>query len=319
MSILNDSKNLGLYHNVMFKVIDPISGNTVSKHIGHNNATNSMITGIGHYLKGDGVFNQGYEMLSDYVPRYISLGTMGLFNQESDSNGAPSGIGNCTYKGKRYSDLTSVELGVIGKSSSPDFISDEDDEYLRFADYMFTRPGFGADGYSQHLNNNRKHYGLGPVFANRETLEVINCELISDSFPRSEITFRDIVPENEAEVPKTIDVIFSAMISTGALAQFRETDKDYIFITEAGLWSTRQWNDSGDNGLLAAYRIAPSDSSKWDMSNADNRNHLKNSIIKVKRNQIVQVVWKIQLGSIDQFGGVDKLYPAKLTKYWEHH
>ena len=54
MSIIKQAKNLGLRHNVSIRVIDGPSGRIVSEHIGHNNATNSMITGMGHYLKGSG-------------------------------------------------------------------------------------------------------------------------------------------------------------------------------------------------------------------------------------------------------------------------
>ena len=41
----------------------------------------------------------------------------------------------------------------------------------------------------------------------------------------------------------------------------------------------------------------------------ENRRILKQNIIKVKRNQIVQVVWKIQIGGMDQLGGIMSLYP----------
>jgi hypothetical protein len=55
-----------------------------------------------------------------------------------------------------------------------------------------------------------------------------------------------------------LDVIFSAFVSTGALSAYRG-DNDYIYITEAGLWSSSAFSDSGDNGMLAGYRIMPSD------------------------------------------------------------
>ena len=89
------------------------------------------------------------------------------------------------------------------------------------------------------------------------------------------------------------------MISTGALKQFRPEGQDYLFITEAGLWSKRNWNDSGENGLLAGYRIVPPNMKNWDMSIQENRDLLKKSIIKVGKNQVVQVVWKIQLISTE--------------------
>lgn len=399
-SIKAAAKNLRTEHNVSIRVLDSKSGKVISSHIGHNAATNSLLVGIAHYLTGDGVLNQGYHMLNYYIPKYISLGTMGLINQDEDENGLPAGIG--------------VSEG-----------SEED----RFVDYLLQVPGYGADGYDPNLNNNRDYFGLGPVFADRDTSKIvtetiqlgdinldgvvnnadilmfadylagnvkltdkqllaadvnqdgeincsdlalitqcvsgeitlgtveyrpsiaptINCELISDSFPRVQISYRDIVPETESEIPQTIDVIFSAMISTGALAQFREPGKDYIFITEAGLWSKKDWESGGDNGLLAGYRIAPPNKQNWAMTAEsvsddyaitylkdqgidtptedqiqsikpeiaqNNKQILKQNIIRVGPNQVVQVIWKIQLGGLEQLGGLSGLYPSGSVLRW---
>ena len=399
-SIKAAAKNLRTEHNVSIRVLDSKSGKVISSHIGHNAATNSLLVGIAHYLTGDGVLNQGYHMLNYYIPKYISLGTMGLTNQDEDENGLPAGIG--------------VSEG-----------SEED----RFVDYLLQVPGYGADGYDPNLNNNREYFGLGPVFADRDTSKIvtetiqlgdinldgvvnnadilmfadylagnvkltdkqllaadvnqdgeincsdlalitqcvsgeitlgtveyrpsiaptINCELISDSFPRVQISYRDIVPETESEIPQTIDVIFSAMISTGALAQFREPGKDYIFITEAGLWSKKDWESGGDNGLLAGYRIAPPNKQNWAMTAEsvsddyaitylkdqgidtptedqiqsikpeiaqNNRQILKQNIIRVGPNQVVQVIWKIQLGGLEQLGGLSDLYQSGSVLRW---
>lgn len=273
-STLRAAKRLDMKHNVSIRVIDEPTGKVVSEHIGHNAATNSMLTGIAHYLTGDGVLNQG-EILSEWVPQYISLGTMGLINQEEDENGLPAGIGNA-----------------------------EGDEVDRFKDYMAQCPGYGADGYDTNSNNNREFLGLGPMFTDRENKEKsVRCELITDYYPRVPITFRDIVPETESEAPETIDVIFSAFISTGALSTFREDGKDHIFITEVGLWSRPDWIDSGENGLLAGYRICPPDDDNWDMEVETNRQLLKQNIIKVGPNQVAQVIWKIQLGAVKQLTG----------------
>lgn len=331
MGIIKLAKGIGMNHNVSIRVLDEKTGELVSQHTGHNNATNTLLTGIAHYLKGDGVFNQGYHMLAEYVPRYISLGTMGLINQDEDSDHLPSGIGAISYRNSdgsplKYSDLSEDDRELLGHTDNlDDPISSEDIETLRYVDYMMQRPGFGSDGYDPNYQNNRPYVGIGRPFRwkvkddNGNEVEEINrtdCELISPSFPRSVITYRDIVPETEAEVPKTIDVVFSAMISTGALAQFREDGKDYVFITEAGLWATNDPVSSGHNGLLAGYRIAPPNSNNWDMTNAENRKKLKESIIRVGVNQVVQVIWKIQLGAIDQFGGVDQQYPSRARRYY---
>lgn len=373
------AKRLDLRHNVSIRVLDDSTGAVVSEHTGHNASTNSLLTGIAHYLTGDGVLGQS-DVLENWVPQYISLGTMGLINQEEDEFGYPAGIGNV-----------------------------EGPELQRYAEYMKQCPGFGADGYDSNLNNNRIFLGLGPMFPDRKAIGeeyllqlgdlnfdgeidqsdlvilmeyvsgirelsekqllvadvngdgvidnddvivlkecidgkrplgrvkyvktaalTINCELISESYPRSQISYREIVPETQAEYPKTIDVVFSAFVSTGALAQFREPGKDYVFITEAGLWSRPDWTDSGDNGLLAGYRITPPDEKNWNMAVFDestgqysdnaacrhNRELLRKNIIKVGINQVVQVIWKIQIGGIEQLGGIEKLYPSSNKLQW---
>lgn len=313
--IVVPSKHLSMNHNVTIVVRDASTMTPVTAHVGHNAATNGLLTGIGHYLAGDGILNQGWHMLSSYVPKYISLGTMGLINQDEDENGLPAGI------------------GVV-----------DGDELTRFEDYMLQTPGYGADGYDGNLNNGREYLGLGPVFADRDDKNhTINCELISNTFPRAQISYREIVPEVESEFPETIDVVFSAMISVGALSQFREEGKDYLFITEAGLWSRQDWVQGGDNGLLAGYRIAPTDRINWGMTPdsvnesaiadyeskygpitgdkqkvvADyNRDLLKRSIIRVNSNQVVQVIWKIQLGGLEQLIGVEDIYGTSGKLYW---
>lgn len=341
LGVVQIGKNIGLAHNVAFRVLDISTGQVVSEHVGHNAATDSLLTGIGHYLKGDSVLNQGYSMLSNYIPKYMSLGTMGLINQEQDADGLPAGIGVADYSGKRYDELSANQLDLIDKESSPDLISEEDQEILRFCEYMTQCPGYGADGTDANANNGRSALGLGPMFQNRGTLLTVDCELISASFPRASISFRDVVPETEAELPETIDVVLSAMVSTGALAQFREPefDKDgepirdannnivkkpYIFITEAGLWSKPNWTDGGRNGLLAGYRIIPPDEENWEMrprKDADgndivtaeeaarNRQILKRNIIKVGINQVVQIIWKIQIGGLAQLTSMNYHYP----------
>lgn len=281
-------KNLGMRHNVCIRVIDEPTGNIVSEHVGHNAATNTLITGIGQFLLGGSTTGAG-QLLDRWIPQYISLGTMGMHSQEQDDEGLPTGIGD------------------------DESASEED----RFRDYLLKTPGYGSDGYDPSLMNDREYPGLGPVFADRKYYETIQCELISDSFPRSRISFRQALPESKSEIPKTVDVVYSALVSTGALAQFREPGKDYIFITEVGLWSSPTWVGEGDNGLLAGYRICPPDSDNWDMSVPENRKILKSNIIKVGINQVAQIIWKIQVGSLDQLGGISAIYPQEGMMKWK--
>lgn len=269
MGINEIIKNLGVKSNVIIRVIDNATKQVVDSRQGHNSATHSLLIGTAHYLVGDGVLNQGHEMLSRYIPRYISLGTMGLFSQDEDENGLPAGIGN----------------------------NPEDDEETRFTEYVDQVPGFGADGYSEDSNSGREYFGLGPKYSG----SAVDCELISTTFPRSQITYRVVLPESQSELPETIDIVYSAFISTGALKQFRG-DNDYIFITETGLWSSPVYGEDTTThlptgtGLLAGYRMTPSSDEDYDMSKPENRQKLKESILRVGKNQIVQVIWKIQIG-----------------------
>lgn len=280
-SIVEASKRIPLRHNVSINVIDLSTRKIVARHTGHNAATNGLLTGIGHYLTGDGILNQGWDMLKGYVPQYISLGTMGLTSQEADSTGRPLGIGSTTG--------TEVD---------------------RYTTYMRQVPGYGSDGYDPNLMNGRRYAGLGLTFDKRPYTDTIECELITDNYLRSAISFRDVVPEVESELPQTIDVVFSALIPLANLAKFRPDGKDYVFITEAGLWSRKDWVNGGDNGLLAGYRIAPPDESNWDMTKAENRQILRNQILKVGKNQVVQVIWKIQLGALQQLNPTSSLVPG---------
>ena len=401
------AKRLNVTQNVSIQVLDRKTGEIVQEVSGHNAATNSLLYGVAHHLIGDFMpnerhgLNPGYSMLSNYVPRYISLGTMGLLNQEQDEEGLPAGIGDtvpssddpeylalkqamddaketldaaeaaledeCPY----YPATTACESCQVCSDRIAQKKQDRDDaqdaydaarlafmtynEEARFVGYMQHVPGYGADGYSKQENNGREWFGLGYAFTSYEVTSryyigenvtykgyvyecssdtpnpagpfdesywtklpdadqpanglTINLELISPTYPRMEIAYRDVVPEYASEQPKVIDVVYSAMISTGALQQFREEGKDYIFITEAGLWSKKTWEDGNENGLLAGYRIGPPNENNWDMTDPKNRKILKQNILKVGTNQVVQVIWKIQIGSINEFlkstGGED--------------
>lgn len=280
-NIAKIAKSLGIKHNVTFRVIDRATNKIVKEYRGHNQGTNTLITGIAHYLCGDGVLNQGYDMLSRFVPRYISLGTMGLFSQAEDEDGLPAGVGN--------------------SDRDPILETEEEFEKRRYREYMDQIPGYGADGYDPNQNNGRYYLGLGPTYPAKVEATgndaAVKCELISPTFHRFPIVRRDIMSETESELPQTIDVVYSTMISTGALAQFR-AGADHIFITEAGLWADSVWKENG-TGLLAGYRLIPPNENDWDMNVPENRKKVQENIIRVGINQVVQVIWKLQIGSKD--------------------
>jgi len=508
-------KRLDVKQNVTIRVIDEPTGKVVQEHIGHNAATNSLLTGIAHYLMGDGVLNQGSDTLSMWVPQYISLGTMGLTSQDSETIEVdeeeitvPAGIG---YTPVAPASATAEEKELNAQ--------------LRFEEYINQAPGFGADGYDSNTNNNREWFGLGYPYSDKpakltqdfydagqiyyelsnaplditsvtvypegvinqnlhdssvtrmllsvndyetfnsltekftgdgatveftlgfkartiitvavndvevaytyddsnntvtlgnapdvgdeieiayytastilyllngdtyvgriaaiytvESQEAVNCEVLEMDSLRSQITYRNIVPEVQSEIPNTLDVIYSAFVSTGSLKQYRGNN-DYIYITEAGLWSKAYWNNSGDNGLLAGYRIMPTDDdstgievedsftgdgattefeltksaiaitfvaidgesqptdtyslsnnsiifntapaehsiisvvytiASWkDMSKSENRQEVQKNIIRVGTNQVAQIIWKLQLGGLEQLNGLRFIYPPQ--------
>ena len=474
-------KRLDVKQNVTIRVIDEPTGKVVQEHVGHNAATNSLLTGVAHYLMGDGVLNQAKDTLSMWVPQYISVGTMGLTSQRSET---------ITVDAEEF--IVPSDLGYT--PVAPEDASPEEKELnarLRFSEYLNQTPGFGADGYDNNSNNNREWFGLGypytlkpgalkqdfytwdgsevtftlsdtpidiisatlypggvvnqdigdtqverrvlstslytidgkhihfnaypdttipsnsrlAVIYTCESADASNCELIQAKVDnlgnivpltlRSKITYRDLVPEIRSEVPNTLDVIFSAFISTGALKDYRG-DNDCIYITEAGLWSKPGFSDSGDNGLLAGYRIMPSDdevnilgaekiltgtgdttydlvdenfeplsiisidsitcdgeiipdteysfkmtvgattltfdedsapaegstviivyrsgdvAGTWkDMTIEANRQKVQQSIIRIGVNQVAQIIWKIQLGGLEQLNGLRYLYPPQ--------
>ncbi len=544
---LDIAKRLHVKQNVTIRVIDEPTGKVVQEHVGHNAATNSLLTGIAHYLMGDGVLNQGSDTLSMWVPQYISLGTMGLTAQNSEE---------ITVDGETYIVPASIGYTPV----APESATAEEKELnakLRFSEYINQTPGFGADGYDGNANNNREWFGLGYPYSlrpanlkqdfydagdtayilsntvsdasniisvtaypgdvvdqdisdnsvvrqvlpsteyaiNQQTftgtgaiteftldnpgvmiysvdvsvnsvevpptdytfdpntgtvtfvngapanksvivikytasqsvlviqskttltgriaaiylidgVDAVNCELIDAKLDdsgnivplsaRSKITYRDLVPEVQSEVPNTLDVIYSAFVSVGALKDYRG-DNDYIYITEAGLWSKPYYNDSGDNGMLAGYRIMPSDDAvdilgtelrltgtgqavydlvdgagnalsilsidsitcdgdvipsdtytftmgldgtlltfteasvipaegstviiiyrsgdaagTWkDMSVEANRQKVQRSILRIGKNQVAQIIWKIQLGGLEQLNGLRYLYPPQ--------
>lgn len=327
------SKNMSIEHNVTLRVLDENSGDVLQTHEGHNAATNSMLTGISHYLAGDGTLNQAQDVFEPYVPRYLSLGTMGLFTQEEDNDHLPLGLGS-----------DSDNLSGFDSLGRKLYYGDPQTE--RLCHYLSECPGFGSDGYDESENNGRPYFGLGPKWDEEPRREATYCELITDNFLRAPIAMREIVPESQAEIPKTLDIVYSGMVSVGSLSQFRGykengEPKDYIFVTEAGLWSSRTYKDVGNNGLLAGYRIVPPNQSNWDLGTyvestydentgtgtpahynldetdparkqrqIENQKLLRQNILRVGRNQVVQIIWKIQIGGLEQLGGMSQLYPS---------
>jgi len=174
----------------------------------------------------------------------------------------------------------------------------------------------------------------------------LECELISDEHGRSSISAkRAFYPlsrvdgMNTAESLRSVDVVYTALISLGALASFRG-NRDYIFITECGLWGTRwtgeRYSNTVDDAslrgkfkvpadMLAGYRIYPPGWTPQDLTdslvdrvrdaNGNPTNttvtitpqqrftrrmrQLQRCILRVGKGQVVQVEWKVQLLALD--------------------
>ena len=158
------SRHFSINNNVSFIVRDADTGRIRRIRQGHNSATNSILTGLGHYLTGDGILNQGWHLLKEYVPQYISLGTMGLYSQEANAEGLPIGIG-------------------VGPG----------DEIQGYKDYLLQTPGYGADGYDANINNNRPYFGLGPMFKDRKAPILPETGLIGDINQDGKVDMEDFL------------------------------------------------------------------------------------------------------------------------------
>ena len=65
---LEIGKSLGTNHNVCIRVIDEPSGRVISQHVGHNAATNTLLTGIAQFLLGGSTTGSG-ELLRNWIPQ----------------------------------------------------------------------------------------------------------------------------------------------------------------------------------------------------------------------------------------------------------
>ena len=153
---------------------------------------------------------------------------------------------------------------------------DQDPSHTQVSKEVISSEKYSVSDNYLHMDAYSNEPGDQPIPANSRiaviytftSADAANCELVKAELSadniivpltlRSKITYRDMIPEYQSEVPNTLDVVYSAMISTGALSDFRG-GRDYIYLTEAGLWSNSAYTDSGDNGMLAGYRIMPSD------------------------------------------------------------
>ena len=133
------------------------------------------------------------------------------------------------------------------------------------------------------------------------------------------------------------------------------TTNSYLFISEAGLWSKKLWESGGNNGLLAGYRIAPPNKDNWNMGTKveghyegsiwipshyalgmkydeetetyvydeelaeeqrTNQKILQQNILRVNNNQVVQVIWKIQIGALEQLGNLSEQLEIDQSLIW---
>lgn len=83
---MKSHKTATAINNVTIKVIDEATGRVDQVHKGQNSVTTTLLEGIAHYLQGYGFDNVG-GLLKNYLPQYISLGTMGLNGVGEDSEG----------------------------------------------------------------------------------------------------------------------------------------------------------------------------------------------------------------------------------------
>ena len=157
----NNYASLPIKNNVVVNVIDKETNQVVQSYEGHNECTNSLLSGVAHYLVGDGVLNQAQSdsILSAFVPKYISLGTMGLLSQEADANGLPKHIGDTNnpfgYSADNYPNTESA----IGKlyddyaHAITVHMKNEEKQLFPYVDALLdgkVKEGYDIETYSKH-------------------------------------------------------------------------------------------------------------------------------------------------------------------------
>ena len=196
MNPLDIIKRLDAKQNVTIRVIDEATDKVVQEHVGHNAATNSLLTGIAHYLLGDGTLNQGSDMLTTWVPQYISLGTMGLTSQESEE---------FQEDGDSFIYIVPKDLGTT--LPAPDSATDEEKQLnaiLRFTEYINQTPGFGADGYDENTNNDREYFGLGLPYDYRPDQKTQDFFSWSDGGNNHEFKLTSIPKDDNSIIEVTV-------------------------------------------------------------------------------------------------------------------
>ena len=63
--------------------------------------------------------------------------------------------------------------------------------------------------------------------------------------------------------------------------------------------------------LIIVYRSGDVSGTWKDMTVEANRQKVQQSIIRVGVNQVAQIIWKIQLGGLEQLNGLRYLYPPQ--------
>ena len=54
------------------------------------------------------------------------------------------------------------------------------------------------------------------------------------------------------------------------------------------------------------------------MSKPENRRKVQESIIRIGKNQVAQIIWKLQLGGLEQLNGLRYIYPSQYPEeVWE--
>ena len=66
--------------------------------------------------------------------------------------------------------------------------------------------------------------------------------------------------------------------------------------------------------LIVVYRTSDTSGTWKDMSVLANRQLVQKNIIRIGEGQVAQIIWKLQLGGLEQLEGLRYLYPSQYPK-----
>ena len=130
------------------------------------------------------------------------------------------------------------------------------------------------------------------------TDDEVNTMGVEDQFTSDGTTTEFLLSKNAIQIDSV--TLNNAVIPTSDYKLDTENNK-IVFTESAPQIGT----------LIVVYRTGDVSGTWKDMSVPDNRRLVQKSIIRIGAGQVAQIIWKLQLGGLEQLGGLRYVYPSQ--------